>query len=88
MEADAIFALLVRADERMKYAREGDRAAARAARDLLARALDAARAAALPALVEQAEMRLADLAALGGSGAPESPDAGGTPGPSAPPDVG
>jgi hypothetical protein len=68
VEADAIFALLVKADERMKYARAGDRAAARAARELLDRALEAARAAALPALVAQAELRLADLAALGGSG--------------------
>lgn len=67
MEADAIFALLVKADERMKYARAGDRTAARAARELLERALEAARAAVLPALVAQAEVRLADLAAVEGT---------------------
>ena len=61
MDAAAIFDLIVRADERLKYAPAGDPAAARAARELLERALAAARAAALPALVEQAETRLADL---------------------------
>ena len=62
MDRDAIFDLLVRADERVKYARSGDAAAAaRAARELLERARDAARAAALPDLVAQAELRLADL---------------------------
>lgn len=80
MEADAIFALLVKADERLKYAREGDPAAARAARELLERARDAARAAALPALVDQAEVRLADLAdiegAAPGAGAAPDPDPG------------
>lgn len=66
MEADAIFALLVKADERLKYARAGDRTAARAARELLERAREAARAAVLPGLVAQAEVRLTDLADLEG----------------------
>lgn len=61
MDAAAIFDLIRRADERLKYAPAGDGAAARAARELLERARDAARAAALPDLVAQAETRLAEL---------------------------
>lgn len=61
MDPDAIFALIVKADERLKYARAGDPAATQAARELLERARDEARAASLQDLAAQAELRLADL---------------------------
>ncbi|MFN8232371.1 MAG: hypothetical protein U0V56_02430 [Actinomycetota bacterium] len=81
MDADAaptdpkdIFELIVKADERLKYATPG-RADARTsqARDLLARALEAARGIGNDALVRQAETRLADLDALeAGASAPDA----------------
>jgi hypothetical protein len=60
-----IFELIVKADERLKYATPG-RADTRTAqaRDLLEQALEAARAIGNEALVRQAETRLADLDAL------------------------
>jgi hypothetical protein len=66
-----IFELIVKADERLKYATPG-RADARTeqARGLLRQALEAARALGNDALVRQAETRLADLGALEG-GPPE-----------------
>lgn len=63
---DEIFELIVKADERMKYATGalGD-VRVRQARALLEQARDAARAIGNDALVVQAETRLADLEALG-----------------------
>ena len=60
-----IFELIVKADERLKYATPG-RTDARTeqARELLRQALEAARAVGNDALVRQAETRLADLDAL------------------------
>lgn len=60
-----IFELIVKADERLKYATPG-RADARTAqaRDLLGQALEAARGIGNDALVRQAETRLSDLDAL------------------------
>lgn len=65
MEPREIFELIRRADERLKYATQ-DRLGARTAqaRELLARARDEALAIADQGLVEQAELRLADLDAL------------------------
>jgi hypothetical protein len=62
MEPTEIFELIVKADERLKYA-TGDRAGQRRAqaRELLDQALAAAREANNDALVRQAELRLADL---------------------------
>lgn len=63
MDAAEIFELIVRADERLKYAREQDAALRRRqARELLERARDAAREIGNEELVRQAELRLADLA--------------------------
>jgi hypothetical protein len=65
MDPKEIFDLIVKADERLKYAtpnREDTRVAQ--ARDLLTRARDEARAIGNAGLVEQAERRLADLEAL------------------------
>lgn len=67
MEAQEIFELIVKADERIKYAtadRTGTRA--RQAREMLDRAIQEARAIGSDALVAQAEQRLADLADLTG----------------------
>jgi hypothetical protein len=63
MEAKEIFELIVKADEKLKYAtaEKGD-ARRRQARDLLTQALDAARQIGNDALVQQAELRLSDLA--------------------------
>lgn len=68
-----IFELIVKADERLKYATPG-RTDARTeqARGLLRQALEAATALGNEGLVRQAETRLADLDALEG-GAPEGP---------------
>ena len=65
MEPDEIFQLLVKADERLKYA-TGERAAQRRAqaRDLLERAEAEAGAIGNAGLVAQAQRRLADLDAL------------------------
>ena len=70
MEPDEIFQLLVKADERLKYA-TGERAAQRRAqaRDLLRQAETEAGAIGNAGLVAQAQRRLADLDAL--------PEAGG-----------
>jgi hypothetical protein len=73
MEPNEIFELIVKADERLKYAHE-DNAGLRTqqARDLLLQARDAAREIDNAALVQQAETRLADLP----SGAASADDAG------------
>jgi hypothetical protein len=62
MGPSEIFELIVKADERLKYAHE-DNAGLRTqqARDLLVQARDAAREIGNQGLVEQAETRLADL---------------------------
>jgi hypothetical protein len=62
MDAAAIFELIVKADERLKYATEANADLRRAqARELLERARDAAREIGDEGLVRQAELRLADL---------------------------
>jgi hypothetical protein len=65
MTPDEIFQLIIKADERLKYATD-ERGAARRqqAKDLLQQAIDEARAIDNEGLVAQAERRLADLAAL------------------------
>ncbi|MGH2679916.1 MAG: hypothetical protein ACRDG8_05455 [Actinomycetota bacterium] len=62
MEPKEIFELIVKADEKLKYA-TADKTDARRqqARDLLTEALGAAREIENDALVRQAELRLADL---------------------------
>jgi len=62
MQPNEIFDLIVKADEKLKYA-TADRGDARTAqaRALLERARDAARAIGNDALIGQAETRLADL---------------------------
>jgi hypothetical protein len=58
-----IFELIVKADEKLKYATAGKSDVRRQqARDLLERARDAAREIGNDALVQQAETRLGDLA--------------------------
>lgn len=66
MDPKEIFELIVKADERLKYAKPGV-ADARAdqARALLNQALEEARAIDNAALIGQAETRLGDLDALG-----------------------
>lgn len=62
MDPKEIFELIVKADEKLKYATaEKSDARRRQARDLLTQALDAARAIGNDALVQQAELRLSDL---------------------------
>jgi hypothetical protein len=57
-----IFELIVKADEKLKYATVGRRDVRQAqARELLVRAADEARSIGNDALVAQAEQRLADL---------------------------
>ena len=70
MDPKEIFELIVKADEALKYATE-EKAAARTkqARDLLTRARAQAMAIGNQGLVDQAERRLADLAALPGGSA-------------------
>ena len=64
MEPNEIFELIIKADERLKYAHEDNEGLrTEQARDLLVRARDAAREIGNDALVEQAETRLADLEA-------------------------
>jgi hypothetical protein len=65
MEPSEIFDLIVKADEKLKYATaaKGDVRAGQA-RELLERARDAARAIGNDGLVTQAETRLTDLSAL------------------------
>jgi hypothetical protein len=65
MEPAEIFELIVKADEKLKYATaaRGDQRAHQAA-DLLGQALREAEAIGNDALVQQAKVRLADLEAL------------------------
>jgi hypothetical protein len=65
MEAAEIFELIVKADEKLKYATasRGDQRAQQAA-DLLGQALREAEAIGNEGLVQQAKVRLADLEAL------------------------
>jgi hypothetical protein len=64
MEPNEIFELIVKADERLKYAHEDNAGLrTRQARELLVRARDAAREIGNEGLVRQAETRLADLGA-------------------------
>lgn len=66
MDAGEIFELIVKADERLKYAKPGvGDARTEQARSLLDQALAEARAIGNDGLVAQAERRLADLEALG-----------------------
>jgi hypothetical protein len=63
VEPGEIFELIVKADERLKYATDENADRRREqARDLLERARDAAREVGNEGLVSQAETRLADLA--------------------------
>ena len=63
MQPNEIFELIVKADERLKYATaERSDARRRQAKDLLTEALDAAREIGNETLVQQAELRLSDLA--------------------------
>jgi hypothetical protein len=63
MDPKQIFELIVNADEKLKYATaEKSDARRRQARDLLMQALDAAREIGNDALMQQAELRLSDLA--------------------------
>ena len=61
-QPNEIFELIVKADEKLKYAtaEKGD-ARRRQAKDLLTQALEAARGIGNEALVQQAELRLSDL---------------------------
>ncbi len=72
MEPNEIFELIIKADEKVKYAKpgKGDLRAAQA-RELLEQARDAAREIDNDALISQAERRLADLEALANEADPE-----------------
>jgi hypothetical protein len=62
MEPGEIFELLIKADEKLKYATDANREIRkRQAKDLLLQALEAARGAGNAGLVAQAEQRLTDL---------------------------
>jgi hypothetical protein len=62
MPPNEIFELIVKADEKLKYATaERSDARRKQAKDLLTQALDAAREIGNEALVRQAELRLSDL---------------------------
>jgi len=62
VNADEIFELIVKADERLKYANDANADQRRSqARELLEQARDAAREIGNDGLVAQAETRLADL---------------------------
>jgi hypothetical protein len=65
MEPNEIFELIIKADEKIKYAKpgKGDLRAGQA-RELLERARDEARGIGNDALVTQAERRLSDLESL------------------------
>jgi hypothetical protein len=69
MDPMDIFELIIKADEKLKYATE-DKATTRAtqARDLLTRARAEAVAIENEPLIEQADRRLADLESLSGPG--------------------
>jgi hypothetical protein len=59
-----IFETIIKADEKLKYATDANRAQReQQARELLGQALEAAREIANEALIGQAEQRLADLGA-------------------------
>lgn len=67
MEPKEIFELIIKADEKLKYATEEKRGTrSMQARQLLEQARDEARAIGNDALVEQSERRLSDLAAVEG----------------------
>jgi hypothetical protein len=72
VEPNEIFELIIKADERVKYATD-ERGAQRReqARDLLERARTEAQAIGNQQLVEQADRRLADLAAIDAGVTPE-----------------
>jgi hypothetical protein len=79
VEPNEIFELIVKADEKLKYATasKGDVRAAQAA-ELLGRAIIEAEAIGDDALVQQAKVRLADLEAIvNGSPSPEGSAPGG-----------
>ena len=62
MRPDEIFQLIIKADERLKYATDARSGARREqAKQMLQQALDAAREIGNNALIEQAQRRLADL---------------------------
>ena len=62
MEPNEIFELIIKADERLKYAHEDNAGLrTRQARELLVKARDAAREIGNEGLVQQAETRLSDL---------------------------
>jgi hypothetical protein len=62
MEPREIFELLIKADEKLKYATDANREIRkRQAKDLLLQALEAAREAGNAGLVAQADQRLTDL---------------------------
>lgn len=62
MQPNEIFELIVKADEKLKYATaERSEARRKQARDLFTQALEAAREIGNDALVRQAELRLSDL---------------------------
>lgn len=63
MEPNEIFELIVKADEKLKYATADTTGTRRQqARDLLTQALEAAREIGNDQLIQQAELRLSDLA--------------------------
>jgi hypothetical protein len=62
MEPNEIFELIIKADEKLKYSTVGKvEVRERQAKELLVRALNAAREIGNDSLVQQAEQRLADL---------------------------
>jgi hypothetical protein len=62
MDPKDIFELIIKADEKLKYATDANASTRQAqARELLEQARDEARAIGNDALVQQAEFRLADL---------------------------
>ena len=66
MDPKEIFELIIKADEKLKYANDANAELRRGqAQTLLEQARDEARAAGIDAIVEQAETRLADLDAAG-----------------------
>jgi hypothetical protein len=72
LEPNEIFELIIKADEKVKYAKsgKGDLRAGQA-RELLEQARDAAREIDNDTLVSQAERRLADLETLANQADPE-----------------
>lgn len=78
MEPSEIFDLIVKADEKLKYATAGKGdVRAKQAGELLAEALREAEAIGNDALVQQAKVRLADLDAIVGGGQSSGTDPGG-----------